>query len=53
MLFVKLTRILCVWTLRSVLNPDNSDEAVRLGLAVPHAKESPPVVAAAPAAAAA
>jgi phage internal scaffolding protein len=34
-------------------NPDNSDEAVRLGLAVPHAKESPPVVAAAPAAAAA
>ena len=34
-------------------NPDNVDEAVRLGLAIPQVKESPPVVAAAPAASAA
>ena len=34
-------------------NPDNSAEAVRLGLAVPQAKESPPVVSAVPAASAA
>jgi len=34
-------------------NPDNVEEAVRLGLAIPQAKESPPVVAAAPAASAA
>lgn len=34
-------------------NPDNADEAVRLGLATSQAKESPPVVSAAPAAPAA